>query len=63
MIMGSQLKAMEMQMASANMNANIMTALGGSTQVMAAMNENMDMAGMRNTLMDFNKASGRAEMN
>ena len=40
-----------------------MTALAGSTQVMANVNENMDVAGVRNTLMEFNKAMGKAEMN
>jgi division protein CdvB (Snf7/Vps24/ESCRT-III family) len=62
-MMGSQLKAMEMQMASSAMNETIMTALSGSTQVMQNVNENMDVAGVRNTLMEFNKQMGKAEMN
>jgi division protein CdvB (Snf7/Vps24/ESCRT-III family) len=63
LMMGSQLKAMEMQMASSAMNETIMTALSGSTQVMQNVNENMDVAGVRNTLMEFNKQMGKAEMN
>lgn len=63
LMMGSQLKAMEMQMASSAMNEQIMTALSGSTQVMMNVNENMDVAGVRNTLMEFNKQMGKAEMN
>jgi hypothetical protein len=63
LMMGSQLKAMEMQMNSSSMNEQIMTALSGSTQVMMNVNENMDVAGVRNTLMEFNKQMGKAEMN
>ena len=50
-------------MASSAMNEQIMTALSGSTQVMMNVNENMDVAGVRNTLMEFNKQMGKAEMN
>ena len=40
-----------------------MTALGSTTAVMGQMNEDMDVAGIRDTLKEFNKQMGKAEMN
>ena len=44
------------------MNQNMMTALSGATGVMANANENMDVAGIRDTLKEFNKEMEKAGM-
>mmetsp|Transcript_2157 Transcript_2157/g.1494 ORF Transcript_2157/g.1494 Transcript_2157/m.1494 type:complete len:164 (-) Transcript_2157:76-567(-) len=62
-MMSSQLKSMQMQMASMESQQAIMQALGGSTQVMKNINENMDIAQIREVLKDFNKEMGKADMN
>uniref|UniRef100_A0A7S3SYF4 Uncharacterized protein n=1 Tax=Strombidinopsis acuminata TaxID=141414 RepID=A0A7S3SYF4_9SPIT len=40
-----------------------MQALGGSTKVMQNINENMDIAQIRDVLKDFNKEMAKADMN
>ena len=62
MTMNSQLKSIEMQMSSMQMNQTMMTALSGATGVMQNANENMDVAGIRDTLKNFNKEMEKAGM-
>ena len=63
MVMSSQLKSMQMQMASMESQATIMQALSGSATVMKNINENMDIASIREVLKDFNKEMAKADMN
>ena len=60
--MNSQLKSIEMQMSSMQMNQTMMTALSGATGVMQNANGNMDVAGIRDTLKNFNKEMEKAGM-
>lgn len=50
-------------MAAGQMNANIVGALGSTNAVMQNLNENMDVAQIRDTLKEFNKQMGKQEMN
>lgn len=61
-MMNSQLKSIEMQMSSMQMNSTMMEALSGATSVMSTANENMDVAQIRDTLKDFNKEMEKAGM-
>ena len=60
--MTSQLKAISMRLATATMNQNMIDALKGVNTVMANVNENMDVAGIREVLREFSKQSEKMEM-
>ena len=60
--MTSQLKAISMRLATATMNQNMIDALKGVNTVMANVNENMDVAGIRDVLREFAKQSDKMEM-
>ena len=62
-MMNAQMTAIEMQMTSASMNANMVSALGATNSVMSNMNKDMDVAGIRDCLKEFNKQMGKQEMN
>jgi charged multivesicular body protein 2A len=51
----SQLKAIEMQLSTATINQSMIDALKGANQVMVNVNENMDVAGIRDVLREFSK--------
>ena len=60
--MTSQLKAISMRLATATINQNMIDALKGVNKVMANVNENMDVAGIRDVLKEFAKQSEKMEM-
>ncbi len=62
MMMSSQLKSMTLQLQSMETQKAIMGALAGSNQVMAKINEDMDVAGIRDVLKEFGKQMGKTEM-
>ena len=62
-MMNAQMTTIEMQMASASMNQNIVGALQSTNSVMSNMNADMDVAQIRDTLKEFNKQMGKQEMN
>jgi len=51
----SQLKAISMRLATATINKNMIDALKGVNTVMSNVNENMDVAGIRDVLKEFSK--------
>lgn len=51
-----------MRLATATMNQNMIDALKGVNTVMANVNENMDVAGIREVLREFAKQSDKMEM-
>lgn len=53
---------MAMQMSSMEMQQAIMKSLEGSNKVMASINENMDISQIRDTLREFQKQMGKADM-
>ena len=53
---------MVMQISSMQTQQTIMGALKGSSQVMAKINEDMDVGAIRDVLKEFNKQMGKAEM-
>jgi charged multivesicular body protein 2A len=61
--MGSQLTAMAMKMSTMASYQEIVKSISGSTQVMAKLNEDMDIAAIQNVLKNFNKESMKAEFN
>ena len=61
--MSSQLKAMSMKMSTMSSYQEIMKGLAGSSTVLAAMNEQMDVASIQTVLRNFNKESMKAEAN
>ncbi len=63
MMMSSQLKSMTMQITSMQTQQTIMQALKGSSAVMSKINDDMDVAAIRDVLKQFNKEMGKAEMN
>ena len=63
MMMSSQLKSMTMQITSMHTQQTIMQALKGSSAVMSKINDDMDVAAIRDVLKQFNKEMGKAEMN
>jgi charged multivesicular body protein 2A len=61
--MGSQLTAMAMKMSTMASYQEIVKSISGSSQVMAKLNEDMDIAAIQNVLKNFNKESMKAEFN
>lgn len=61
--MSSQLKAMAMKMTTMASYQEIMKGLQGSTQVMAMMNDQMDIQSIQTVLRTFNKETMKAEFN
>ena len=59
--MSSQLKAMSMKMSTMSSYQEIMKGLEGSTHVLAAMNEQMDISQIQQVLKTFNKESMKSE--
>jgi hypothetical protein len=59
--MSSQLKAMAMKMSTQASYMEIMKGLEGSTGVMSAMNDQMDISSIQTVLKNFNKESMKAE--
>jgi len=53
---------MVMQISSMQTQQTIMGALKGSSQVMAKINEDMDVGAIRDVLKEFSKQMGKAEM-
>ena len=60
--MTSQLKAISMKMSTATMNQNMIDALKGVNTVMANVNQDMDISGIRDVLKEFAKQSEKMEM-
>ena len=63
LIMGSQLKSVELQLQSMQMNQAVMKSLAGSTTVMAKINEDMKASEMKDVLKEFQKEVMKAGMN
>jgi hypothetical protein len=61
--MSSQLKAMSMKMSTMASYQEIMKGLKGSSNVLAAMNEQMDVSQIQTVLKNFSKESMKAEFN
>ena len=61
--MSSQLKAMSMKMSTMSSYQEIVKGLQGSSHVLAAMNEQMDIQSIQTVLKNFNKESMKAEFN
>ncbi len=61
--MGSQLKAMSMKMSTMSSYQEIMKGLEGSSKVLSAMNEEMDISSIQTVLKNFQKESMKAEFN
>lgn len=58
----SQLKGIEMRLATAQINQSMIDALKGANKVMTSVNENMDISAIRDVLREFSKQSEKMEM-
>lgn len=63
LMMGSQLKSIEMQLNSMQMNQAVMQGLKGASGVMAQMNKDMNVSEIKDVLKEFNKEMMKADMN
>ena len=61
-IMTSQLKAISMKLATAEINASMVDALKGVNHVMEKVNESMDIQSIQQVLREFAKNSEKMEM-
>jgi charged multivesicular body protein 2A len=61
-MMGSQLKAISMKLGSAQSSAAMVEAMTGVTKVMTTVNDQMDVASIRESLKEFAKQSDKMEM-
>lgn len=63
LMMGTQLKSLEMQMTSMQMNKAVMEGLKGATGVMSKINADMNVNEIKDVLKVFSKEMMKADMN